>query len=264
MLKNASVIGNAGDPYTSVLACSRYIFLGWFVNSITWFRLGDAYRAYAFTEDTGHSFSRAMGTVLAERVMDVVVIFLLIALSALAFYGATDMGNISVFLAIAFLLVLVGLAGLLIMKHLGSRMARFLPTQLKNHYDRFHEGAMGSFERLPVLFLISSLIWFTEIGRLYFVVQSLDLSMTVNLSLIVFVTLTNAILTTVPLTPGGIGVVEPGIVGLLALAMIRSEAVSVALLDRSISYFSVVVLGGVVFFLHQASRTRHRGYVPKF
>lgn len=263
MLKNANVIGNTADSHISVLACSRYIFLGWFANSITWFRLGDAYRAYVFTEDTGYSFSRAMGTVLSERVMDVVMIFLLIALAALAFYGASDTGNISAFLVIAFLLVFVGLTGLLIMKHFGTRIARFLPTQLKNHYDRFHEGAMGSFERLPTLFLISSLIWFTEIGRLYFVVQSLDLSMTVSLSLIVFVTLANAILTTVPITPGGLGIVEPGIVGLLALAMIRNEAVSVAILDRSISYLSIVVLGGVVFFLHQASRNRRRGYVLK-
>lgn len=263
MLKNANAVGNAGDPLPHVLTCSRYIFLGWFANSITWFRLGDAYRSYVFVEDTGYSFSRAMGTVLSERVMDVVMIFVLIALAALTFYGATDMGNIALFLVFAFLLVLIGVAGLLIMKQFGARLAWFLPTRLKNHYDRFHEGVMRSFARLPVLLFISSLIWFTEIGRLYFVVQSLDLSMTVSLSLIVFVTLANAILTTVPITPGGLGIVEPGIIGLLTLAMIRSEAVSVALLDRSISYLSIVVFGGVVFFLHQANRSRRRGYTAK-
>ena len=56
-------------------------------------------------------------------------------------------------------------------------------------------------------------------------------------------TLANAMLTTVPITPGGLGIVEPGILGLLTLSLPRSEAVSVALLDRSISYLSIVILG---------------------
>jgi hypothetical protein len=46
-------------------------------------------------------------------------------------------------------------------------------------------------------------------------------------------------------------------VGLLGISLKNSsEAVSVTLLDRSISYLSIVVLGGVVFFLHQAGRGR--------
>ncbi|MDA0988333.1 MAG: lysylphosphatidylglycerol synthase transmembrane domain-containing protein [Chloroflexi bacterium] len=261
MLKNANLTGDSHREVPSVLACSRYIFLGWFANAITWFRLGDAYRAYVFTEDTGYSFSRTIGTVLAERVLDVVMIFVLLVVAALAFYGVGDLSGMGLFLGIASLLVLAGVASLLVMKQYGTRLARFLPTRLRSSYDRFHEGALGSFGnfgQLPVLLLISFLTWFMEVGRLYFVIQSLDLSVTVSFSLVLFVTLANAILTTVPLTPGGLGIVEPGIVGLLTLSMVRSEAISVALLDRSISYLSIVVLGGVVFFLHQASRGRRK------
>ena len=53
--------------------------MGWFANAVTWFRLGDAYRAYVFTQDTGAEFPRTIGTVLAERVLDVVMVFLLLA-----------------------------------------------------------------------------------------------------------------------------------------------------------------------------------------
>ena len=254
MLKSSNVDGESVGEVPSVLACSQYIFLGWFANAITWFRLGDAYRAYVFTEDTGYSFSRAMGAVLAERVLDVVMIFALLVAATLALYGAGDLSGAALFLGVASLLALVGVAALLIMRQFGMRLARFLPARFKASYDRFHQGALGSFRQLPLLLFVSFLTWFTEIGRLYFVIQALDLSVTVSFSLVVFVTLANAILTTVPITPGGLGIVEPGIVGLLTLSLPRSEAVSVALLDRSISYLSIVILGGLVFFLRQATR----------
>ena len=77
MLKNSQSSSDAIVSVPSFLDCSRYIFLGWFINAITWFRLGDAYRAYLFTEDTGYSFPRAIGTILAERILDVIMIFIL-------------------------------------------------------------------------------------------------------------------------------------------------------------------------------------------
>jgi uncharacterized protein (TIRG00374 family) len=164
----------------------------------------------------------------------------------------------ALFLGIASLLVLVAVVGLLAMKQFGRRLARFLPARLRSSYDLFHQGALGSFRQLPILLAISLLTWFTEVGRLFFVIQALDLSTTVSISLVIFVTLANAILTTVPITPGGLGIVEPGIVGLLGISLARSEAISVALLDRSISYLSIVVFGGVVFLIYQVSRGRRR------
>ncbi|MQF48969.1 flippase-like domain-containing protein, partial [SAR202 cluster bacterium AC-647-N09_OGT_505m] len=251
MLSNANTARDSPGEMPSVLACACYIFLGWFANAITWFRLGDAYRAYIFTEDTGYSFPRTMGTVLAERVLDVVTIFILLVVASLALYGANGLSTMALFLGIASLLVLAGIVGLLVMRQFGMRLSSLLPVRFKISYDRFHQGALGSFGQLPILLVISILTWLTEVGRLFFVIQALDISVTVIFSLILFVTLANAILTTVPITPGGLGIVEPGIVGLLTLSLTQSEAISVALLDRSISYLSIVVLGGCVFFVYQ-------------
>ena len=81
-------------------------------------------------------------------------------------------------------------------------------------------------------------------------VQSLEIT-TIVFPLIVFVTLANAILTTIPLTPGGLGIVEPGIIGLLTLNIPASVAISIALLDRSISYVSIVVFGALLFVIQK-------------
>ncbi len=111
------------------------------------------------------------------------MIFTLLVVAALALYGASDLGGTALFLGVASILVLVALVGLLVMKQFGMRLARFLPSRLRSPYDRFHQGALGSFGQLPLLLFISFLTWFTEVGRLYFVIQSLDLSVTVSFSL---------------------------------------------------------------------------------
>ena len=108
-----------------------------------------------------------------------------------------------------------------------------------------------------LLVCLSIIIWSTEALRLFLVIQALDLSTDPSLALILFVTLVNAILTTVPITPGGVGIVEPGIVGLLLLSFSRSQAVSVAILDRSISYLSIVILGTLVFIARYYLRQKN-------
>ena len=55
-------------------------------------------------------------------------------------------------------------------------------------------------------------------------------------------------LTLVP-TPGGIGAVESGVAGLgtLLLNMTPENSIALILLDRSITYLSVLLIGGFVF-----------------
>jgi len=75
-------------------------------------------------------------------------------------------------------------------------------------------------------------------------------------SVIVFVALAAALMTTLPLTPAGLGFAEGAIVGVFLLAakaglapgaLDEHAAVSIALLDRGISYWSLVALGLIVY-----------------
>ncbi|MBI2911625.1 MAG: flippase-like domain-containing protein, partial [Chloroflexi bacterium] len=59
------------------------VLLGWFANCLVPARLGDAYRAYLVKRGAGVSFSRTVGTILAERVIDVVVLFSLLLAAAI-------------------------------------------------------------------------------------------------------------------------------------------------------------------------------------
>jgi uncharacterized protein (TIRG00374 family) len=74
-------------------------------------------------------------------------------------------------------------------------------------------------------------------------------------SVIVFVALAAALMTTLPLTPAGLGFAEGAIVGVLLLAaraglapgVDEHAAASIALLDRGISYWSLIAVGLVVY-----------------
>ena len=64
-----------------------------------------------------------------------------------------------------------------------------------------------------------------------------------------FVALIGSLLTAVPLSPAGLGIVEAGMVGVLMLVygVPAAEATAIALLDRVISVFSVIVFGSILY-----------------
>lgn len=259
LARNAGLEESPDATMPSALRFSQLILIGWFVNSVAWLRLGDAYRAYAFSEDSGGGFSWSLGTVLAERVLDMIVVLALVIVGVTLFSATRDSGNLGYIVAAAFAMA-AGLGGVVVlMKGYGARLARLFPSRFEAAYHRFHQGTLGGLKEIPVLFALGVFAWLLEVARLYFVVQALDL--TISIPLVLVVALGHAILSTVP-TPGGVGAVEPGVTGLLVLGMARHDAVSVVLVDRSITYVSVIVLGGLAFLLWQASHVRRRRHGP--
>ena len=245
---NAGAASTPGWRPPSVLQSSLLIVIGWFVNSIAWLRLGDAYRAYAFARESRSTFSWSLGTVLAERTLDVGLILGILVVGAGALAVTSDAAGAGPIL-IAGCVMAVGIAAIIVaMRVGGARLARLMPSRIEEAYAGFHEGTMGSFKQLPGVVLLGLIAWLLEMGRLYFVIAALDVE--VALPLILVLTVSHAILSTVP-TPGGLGAVEPGLTGLLLLSLDRPDAVSVALVDRSITYVSVILIGGVVFLLRQ-------------
>jgi len=225
-------------------------FLGWVLDgfdfTIVTFILIDIERT--FTVD--RALAGALGTVtLLMRFVG----------GAVAGTAAEGVRGSVVFIVVSAAMVAVALAFILALVAVGRRFARMLPPRLREQYIRFHEGALGSFRRLPAVGFYSFAIWLCEALRLFLVVHALGLS--VSPSLVLLVSLVNAVLTTIPLTPGGIGFVEPGVVGALTLALSRDDAVAVALLDRSISYGSVLVFGALALAFYELVVVRRRAKI---
>ena len=242
----------AENQVPGVFYCSQLVLLSWFANSVGWLRLGDAYRAYLYRDEQNGSFSRTIGTILAERSLDTVLVALLL-LAAVPFSLDTGDSATWVVLSLAVSLV-VGLACILIaMTWAKGLLIRKMPPWLSLRYERFHQGTMGSFQRLPMATVWGLLGWAAEIARMFLVVQALGYD--ISFALVVFLTLANSLLTLVP-TPGGVGAVESGVGGLMVRlsTVSASSAAALVLIDRAITYISVIILGAVLFLVRQAVR----------
>ena len=256
LLEHAADASGEGEAVPGVLFCSRAVLMGWFVNSIGWLRLGDAFRAYLYREEYGAPFSGAIGTVLAERVLDVVLVALLLLAAAPFLVGAGDDGEAWVLLtAIAGVLVLLLLLLLAVMVLARERLMRWFPGWLASRYERFHAGTISGFRRLPQTTLLGLLGWAAEMGRMYLVAMALGFDL--SAAMVVFLTLANSLLSLVP-TPGGIGAVESGVAGLaVRLATLAKEAATaLVLVDRFITYISVIIVGALIFAARPLLRRR--------
>lgn len=252
LLKNASRRDDA--PIPSLSYAARVILMSWFANAVTWFRMGDAYRAYVYAEDTKTSFPRSMGTVLADRLVDLTVVAVLmgVAVTALVLGGQIAPPLFLMVVAAALLCgVAVGLLGMILARRW---IAPKLPRRISGIYDRFHDGTMGSFGKMHIIFALGVAAWLCEAGRLFFVLKAVGTP--IALGLVLFVPMANGLLSAIPLSPGGLGIVEAGISGLLRLELTFEAAIAVALVDRTISYLSTILFGGALFAARQIERAR--------
>ena len=232
-----------------IYECSLLILNGWFVNSIAWLRMGDAYRAYAFGSRTRAGFSWSLGTIFAERVLDMSTVFVLLLIGGGLLTASIDDTMSRILILSAFAMSVVLLLVVLVIFYAGNWLITFLPEKLSRYVVNFKEGTVGSFDRLPVLIMLGALGWGIEILRLWLVINSLGIE--TELALIMIAALGASVFSTVP-TPGGVGVVEPGMTALLSIGMNGSEAAAVALCDRGITYLSVLVVGLLAFLGWQA------------
>jgi uncharacterized protein (TIRG00374 family) len=230
------------------------IFLSWLVNCVVPAKLGDVYRAYLLKINSTASLSRTFGTVFIERVLD---LFAIAVLGLAAGYWSFRSGlppAIQLVFGIGVVVVVALGIGLFTMRNFGRRIIVRLPLphQVLELYDRFEEGVFGALvaRHLPSLMVMTVLIWMTEAFRLYLVVQALGFAdVSLGLSGAVFVALIGSLLTAVPLSPAGLGIVEAGVVGVLHVAygVPLPEATAIALLDRVISVFSIIVFGSIAY-----------------
>jgi len=233
------------------------IFISWFANAIVPAKLGDLYRAYLLRQEAGVSATRTFGTVMAERLLDLIVLLLLF-ISALI---VSLHSNLPVYLRggleLTLVAVVLGIAALFIMRLFPTRIATLVPARFRDYYYHFQEGTLGSFKRIPTLTGLTFGVWACEALRFFCVAMALNLiggGLLHMLSASFFIGLGEALLTVVPFTGGGVGLVEAGMLAMIGLfnhgapnALNLSTAAIV--LDRTISLLSIVLFGFIVFML---------------
>ncbi|MDG0867822.1 lysylphosphatidylglycerol synthase transmembrane domain-containing protein [Candidatus Lucifugimonas marina] len=254
--QTAEIGGDKGKNVPGTLALSGIILMGWFANSVAFLRLGDAYRGWALARESKSDLPSSLGTVLAERVQDMAAVLILVLTAAiwLTIEGDSKVPGWVVFAAFALVGALV--LGLFVMRVAGEQISRRLPGRFEAAFVNFQKGTLSSFsgKDLPPQLLLGIIGWLLEIARFYFVADAMG--MDISFGIVMFAALANAMLTTIP-TPGGFGFVEGGLTGLLILfGRSDNEAISLVAVDRTISWLSVVLFGGILFVVWHAVKAK--------
>ncbi|HEU5367752.1 MAG TPA: flippase-like domain-containing protein [Ktedonobacterales bacterium] len=256
LLQNVGYHQKQGVHLPNFLHLNKILYLSWFANVIVPAKLGDVYRAYLLRQEADVSTTRSFGTVLAERILDLIGLLLLfISAILISLHGQLPA---QLELALQFCLALVAglIVGLVLLRVYRHKIGRVIPARFREQYVHFQEGTLGSFKRLHLLAPLTILVWTLESLRFMCVALAAGLLSGDPLHIFaaaLFIALGESLLTTVPLTSGGVGFVEAGMFAMILLftsntAAAQNAAGATILLDRLISLVSVLVFGGILFF----------------
>lgn len=228
------------------------VFLSWFINHLIPAKMGDLYRGLVLRRRENISFSLTTGSVLAERAVDILALFAVATITALFFVRGKLLSEMQGVLFGATVLVVIMVGGLFVFWRLDSTMLERFPLSLGKRFERLQRGIFTSVRPLWLMVLLTVLVWTAEAGRFLLVAHALGVSLAVPQLLFVFAA--GALLLAAP-TPGGLGAVEGGMVGVMLLLDVPVEtAAAVAFLDRIISYWLVLIPGAGYYFTHARLR----------
>jgi len=229
------------------------IYISFFTNTIVPAKLGDLYRAYLLRQNIGVSTTRSFGTVLAERLLDLIVLLLLFIPAVIVSLHENLPWQLRLGLEVTLAAVVVGIIGLFVLRQVREPIAKLVPQRFRHHYYHFQEGTLGSFRRIPTLTGLTIGVWLCEALRFLFIVMALKLipgDPVHILAAAITIGLGAALLIGIPATGGGVGLVETGMLAMITLfSHGPSLAAAAILLDRTLSLFSIMVIGFVVFIL---------------
>jgi uncharacterized protein (TIRG00374 family) len=243
MLSSAGFTQAHGFRLPAASGLAEIVVLANFANSIVPAKLGDAYRGYLLKRDGGVPFSAGFGTILAERLVDAMMLVVVLAGAALVVFGPEMPSQARPALLLGALLIVAGVVGLAVLWLTRNSVIGFLPGRIQEAYARMQGAIFGALRRPWPVLGIAVLLWLNDGMRVWFVARSLDAGISPAVAILIAVM--GALLTIIPFTPAGLGVVELGVGSVLVgvLGVDPVVAGSIILLDRVVAYWSLLAVG---------------------
>jgi glycosyltransferase 2 family protein len=253
MLDSAGFNQANGFPIPPTRGLAEIIVLAYFANSLIPAKLGDAYRGYLLKRDSGVPFSAGIGTVLAERLADAMMLVVVLVGVAPIVFGTQMPSQARPALLLGAILIVAGVLGMAVLWLTRNSVIGFLPGRVQDSYARLQGAIFGALRRPALVLGISVLLWLNDGMRVWFVARSLDAG--ISPAAAILLASMSALLTIIPFTPAGLGVVELGIgsvlVGVLGVDPVMAG--SIILLDRVVGYWSLLLVG-TTLYLRRARR----------
>jgi uncharacterized protein (TIRG00374 family) len=242
-----------------IAALTRATIVGQFFNNIFPARAGEAARIVFLKQEAGTSRAEALGTAVAERIMDVLVLLVLL-LVALPFLPEITWLKTAGAFALG-LVVFVGLTTL-VLRRFGHRPIRYvlrplarIPAVREEHTDRAASNIVAGLhvlerpERAGAAFLLTFATWFLISVSFWFTLLAFEPGLGLDAGVLVLVT--TALSLVIPSLPAGVGVFEAAVlVALRPYGVENSEALSYAVVLHALNFVPYVIAGYVVLHNH--------------
>ena len=225
---------------------TEILILSWFVNCLVPARMGDVYRGYVLKKETKIPFSASLGTIVAERIVDLFVLVAMMVTAGLVTFHGNTPGQATRTYLIAGFLIGLGAVGIFVLWFARHFIEQRLPEKWQGQFGRLHDALFACLRRPGRFVALSVVIWTLDGVRLYLVARSLGVTLSAANSL--FVSLMSSMLTTLPITPAGLGVVETAMIVVLKWVHISPAlATSIAVMDRLITYWRLIEVGLILY-----------------
>jgi glycosyltransferase 2 family protein len=144
-------------------------------------------------------------------------------------------------------LVAIGIIAVTVLYFFRDHLEQLIPHRFRAQYVRLHDGIFSCLRRPGRFAAISVVIWMFDGTRMFLVAKALGAD--IGFSTAVFVALMASLVATLPFTPAGLGVVEAAVIVILTdvVHLSPSMAGSIALMDRVITYWSLIVIGLILY-----------------
>ena len=215
--------------------------IGYFANNVLPLRIGEVIKAYFVGNEYNISKSKVFGTIILERVLDMLGVIFLILISLLFSNYKYDLINNYLFLSIVVALLLLSyvlknfrfknLGGNFVLKIINDLIYGFTSLNNKN-------GLLS--------FFYTALIWICYILIVFF--TQLAINFQLDLLQSIFILLVSTFSLAIPSLPASIGIFEASVIYALTLLGINNNNVEFSIFLHSVTFFPYTIIGGYFFF----------------
>ena len=234
---------------------SALIFLSGFVMSVTPGKVGEVFKSLLLHEARGVAIAKTAPIVIAERLTDLVALVLLTALGCLTFPSGPAIAAAGA-AVVGFIVLLVSHRGLAEwFLALSARLPFIgkLAPRLREAYATLHELTRPG----PMLMgtCLAFIAWGMECVSMYLIARGFD-GVVLDLPAATFAYSASTIIGALAMMPGGLGVTEIGMTGLLqslgGSGMTPAVASATTMLVRVATLWFAVGIGALALGLHRA------------
>ncbi|UCH10860.1 MAG: flippase-like domain-containing protein [Fidelibacterota bacterium] len=225
---------------------SEATIIGYFGNNALPFRLGEILRSYFIARQAQVPITQVFGTVLVERIVDMLSILILLLL--LPFVGAVPEALRQPILWVVIICVVLAVVAIWLARR--TEGVPFIKGRLKPVLDNLQLGftSLRQGRHYLVLLLATLGIWLFYLLNIHIAQYAMGIRLSWAETYLVLVTTTLVLL--VPAAPGFVGTFHAAVilayVNILSIDLARAQAMAVVL--HAIGYIPFTIIGAILYF----------------